>query len=86
MTINTGTTVSRLLARPNILGTTKCVHLAECNYVLKTAVGGTTQTQREVYVRLGLEEFNITPWMVVADIFDDMILSLDIINKYAGLC
>lgn len=78
--IDTKATVS--MAKLSILGTTKGAYLTICNYLFKTATGETAQTHTEVDVKLELEQFNITHQMVVADIVDDVTLSVDIIKKY----
>jgi predicted aspartyl protease len=79
MTVDTGATLS--IVRPDVVECLKNLQIKGSDLILKTATGEAVRVLGEADVRLELGSVKVIHRVVVADIVDDFILGLDIMNK-----
>jgi predicted aspartyl protease len=79
MTVDTGATLS--IVRPDVVESLKNLQIKGSDLILKTATGEAVRVLGEADVRLELGSVKVIHRVVVADIVDDFILGLDIMNK-----
>jgi predicted aspartyl protease len=80
MTVDTGATLS--IVRPDIVESLKNLQMTGSDLILKTATGEAARVLGEADVRLELGSVEVIHRVVVADIVDDFILGLDVMNKF----
>jgi predicted aspartyl protease len=80
MTVDTGATLS--IVRPDVVESLKNLQMTGSDLILKTATGEAARVLGEADVRLELGSVEVIHRVVVADIVDDFILGLDVMNKF----
>jgi predicted aspartyl protease len=80
MTVDTGATLS--IVRPDVVESLKNLQITGSDLILKTATGEVARVLGEADVRLELGSVEVIHRVVVADIVDDFILGLDVMNKF----
>jgi predicted aspartyl protease len=80
MTVDTGATLS--IVRPDVVESLKNLQMTGSDLILKTATGEAARVLGKADVRLELGSIEVIYRVVVADIVDDFVLGLDVMNKF----
>jgi hypothetical protein len=70
------------IVRPDVVESLKNLQITGSDLILKTATGEAARVLGEADVRLELGSVEVIHRVVVADIVDDFILGLDVMNKF----